>query len=82
MPLGTRDPSQSVAPHWSSVLRPMSVQLKQKRLCQGLRAEHAIFDHAGCCASIKCGDDDHSVLDDVPARYAIAGFFEIDFFNH
>ena len=25
---------------------PMSVQLKQKRLCEGLRAEHAIFDHA------------------------------------
>jgi hypothetical protein len=59
------------------------MQLKQKRLCEGLRGEHAVFDHAPHCAPISCSDGDHTVFYDVPARYALAiEILNTDLFTH
>jgi len=62
--------------------RLMPVQLKQKRPCEGLRAEHPVFDHPPLCAPIRCCDRDHPVLHDIPARYAFAAIFHAHFFIH
>jgi hypothetical protein len=59
------------------------VQLEQKRPCEGLRGEHAIFDRSPCCAAIRCGDNDYAVPQDVAARYGFAiNILDTDFFTH
>jgi hypothetical protein len=60
----------------------MPVQLKQKRPCEGCRAEQAVFDHPPRCAAIRCSHRDDAVLHDIPARYAFAVIFHADFFIH
>jgi hypothetical protein len=62
---------------------PIPVQLEQKRPCEGLRGEHAIFDRCPCCAAIRCGDDDSTVPHDIVARYGFAiDILNADFFTH
>jgi hypothetical protein len=59
------------------------VQLEQKRPCEGLRREHAIFDRCPCSAAFRCGDDDTTVPRDIVARYGFAiHILKADFFTH
>jgi hypothetical protein len=60
----------------------MPVQLKQKRPCEGLRAEHAFFDHSPRCAAIRCSHRDNTVLHEIQARYSFAAIFHADFVVH
>jgi hypothetical protein len=62
---------------------PIPVQLEQKRPCEGLRGEHAFFDRCPCCATIRCGDDDYTIPQDIVARYGFAiDILNADFFTH
>jgi hypothetical protein len=62
---------------------PVPVQLEQKRFCEDLRGEHAIFDHSPCYAAIRCSDNDYTVAHDIVARYAFAiEILNTDFFTH
>jgi hypothetical protein len=52
-------------------LSPLLMQLKQKRLCEGLGAEHTVFDRPPRCAAISCSYGDYAIPHDIPTGYAL-----------